>query len=90
MAFSTTELAELVTLLAASDGGSALAQQYRERFPSRSLTRCDSSDMGAEEPYRTFPAVDLYLVDGRDHCWHITSDPLTATGVVLARRRRPT
>jgi hypothetical protein len=46
--------------------------------------------MGAEEPYRCFEALDLYLVDGRDHCWQFTSDPARATGVVLAQRKVPT
>lgn len=89
MPFSTTEMAELETLLAASDGGPQVSQQFRERFPGRSLTRCDASDMGTDEPYRRYPAWELYLVDGRDHCWHLTQDPSAATGVVLARRKLP-
>lgn len=88
MSLTATEVSQLESLLAASDGGAQLVQQFRERFPGRSLTRCDESDMGAEEPFRRFDALDLYLVDGRDHCWHITGDPQTATGVVVARRRR--
>lgn len=87
MAFSTAELAQLEALLAASDGGAGVAAEFRARFPGRSLTRCDVSDMGADEPYRRFAALDLYLVDGRDHCWHITADPGVATGVVLAKHR---
>ena len=88
MPLSAEELSKLESLLATSNGGSQLAQEFRERFPGRSLTRCDASDMGAEEPFRCFDAVELYLVDGRDHCWHITGDPALATGVVLATRRR--
>jgi hypothetical protein len=45
--------------------------------------------MGPEVPYRQLAGADLYLVDGRDHCWRITTDPGFATGVVLARHRRP-
>jgi len=29
----------------------------------------------------------LFLVDASDHCWRITSDPASATGIVLARDR---
>jgi hypothetical protein len=86
MAFSTSELAQLETLLAGG-GGAQLAAGFREQFPGRSLTRCDASDMGAEQPYRRYAELDLYFVDGRDHCWQITADPAVATGVVLARHR---
>lgn len=88
MSLSAAEISELEALLAVSDGDAQLAQEFRARFPGRSLTRCDESDMGGDEPFRRFAAVDLYLVDGRDHCWHITGDPGLATGVVVARRRR--
>ncbi len=88
MSLTAAELSQLESLLATSEGGPQLVREFRERFPGRSLTRCDESDMGAEEPFRRFDAVDLYLVDGRDHCWHITADPELATGVVLATRRR--
>lgn len=88
MPLTAAEVSELEALLAVSDGGAQLIQQFRERFPGRSLTRCDESDMGGDEPFRRFEAVDLYLVDGRDHCWHITADPQVATGVVVARRKR--
>lgn len=86
--FTAEELSQLESLLAQSDGGQALVAEFRSRFPGRSLTRCDVSDMGAERPFRRFAAVDLYLVDGRDHCWHIANDPAVATGVVVARHGR--
>lgn len=88
MPFTDRELSQLETLLAPSDGGGALAGEFRVRFPGRTLTRCDASDMTAEEPFRRFAAFDLYLVDGRDHCWRITGDPAAATGVLLARHGR--
>lgn len=89
MAFSTAELAELEALLAASDGGPQLVAQYRERFPGKSITRCDASDLGGEEPYKRFPGLELFFLDSRDHCAHITKDPADATGVVLAKTRSP-
>lgn len=84
MAFSQAEITELEWLLAGADTAEQLAGQYRSRFPGKSLTRCERSDMGAEEPFRRFVALDLYLVDAREHCWRITADPEAATGVVLA------
>jgi hypothetical protein len=88
MPLTDAEVSQLEAMLAVSDGGAQVAQEFRARFPGRSLTRCDESDMGGDEPFRRFEAVDLYLVDGRDHCWHLTGDPQLATGVVIARRRR--
>jgi hypothetical protein len=87
MPFTSPEIAQLHQLLVESDGGSHLAGEFRNRFPGRSLTQCDESDMGVETPYAQYPAADLYFVDGRDHCWHITNDPEHATGAVVARRR---
>jgi hypothetical protein len=86
MPFTSPEIDQLGALLAESDGGSQLAGEFRRRFPGRSLTQCDRSDMGVEAPYAQYPKVDLYFADGRDHCWQITGDPTLATGVVLARR----
>lgn len=83
---SSDDLACIDGLLAAPPAGNPLAD-FRSRFPGLSLTRCDASDMGGEAPYREYPAFDLYLVDGSDHCWHLTGDPAAATGIVVAARR---
>jgi hypothetical protein len=89
MSFTPAEVSQLESLLALSDGGAQAALEFRSRFPGRSLTRCDASDMATDEPFRRFAAFDVYLVDGRDHCWRLTDDPAAATGVVLARHGRP-
>ena len=84
---SADDLARIGTLLAAPpDSGNPLAG-FRTDFPGLSLTRCDASDMGGEAPYRKYPTFDLYLVDGRDHCWRLTADPVAATGIVVAAHR---
>ncbi|MGE0113763.1 MAG: hypothetical protein AB7T07_02600 [Steroidobacteraceae bacterium] len=88
MALSTDQLVQLETLCAASDGGPQVVAAFRSQFPGMSLTRCEVSDMGADEPYRQFAQVDMYLVNGSAHCWQITADPALATGIVLARHRR--
>jgi len=83
---SPDDLARIGKLLAEPpQGGSPLAD-FRSRFPGLSLTRCDAGDMGGETPYREYPSFNLYLVDGRDHCWRLTGDPAAATGVVVAAR----
>jgi hypothetical protein len=88
MPFTPEEIARLDALLATSDGGPQLTAQVRELLPGRSITRCDVSDMAAEEPFRCYERVELHLVDGRDHCWRLTTDAAVATGVVLAARRK--
>ena len=82
---SPDDLAHLGSVLTAPPAGNPLAD-FRSCFPGLSLTRCDAGDMSGEAPYREYPSFNLYLVDGRDHCWHLTGDPAAATGVVVAAR----
>lgn len=84
---SPDDLACIGNLLAEPPTGGNPLADFRSRFPGLSLTRCDASDMGGEAPYREYPSFNLYLVDGRDHCWQLTGDPAAATGVVVAARR---
>lgn len=87
MALTENDLAQLEALLGSvAVGGNPLAD-FRQRFPGLSLTRCDVSDMGSDEPFRTYPGFNLYLVDGSNHCWRITGDTAAATGIVVAQRR---
>lgn len=86
MPFSDEEMTGMETLLREAANLPQAVAQFHCLFPGKSVTRCDLSDMGAESAYRHFEAFDLYLVDGRDHCWRITGDPAAATGIVLARR----
>ncbi len=90
MGLGADELAAIDALLAAEalsePGGDASARaEFRRRFPTLSLTRCDASDIDVETPFRVYPGLNLYLVDAADHCWRITSDPARATGIVIAR-----
>ena len=82
---SPDDLARIDGLLVAPPAGNPLAE-FRSRFPGLSLTRCDAGDMSSEQVFREYPKFKLYLVDGRDHCWHITDDPAAATGIVVAAR----
>lgn len=88
MSFTAAEIQQLETWLSNGDGGPALVAEFRALFPGKSLTRCDAGDMGAEQPFRAFEKWELYLVDGRGHCWRCTDDPTVATGVVLARQEK--
>lgn len=57
----------------------------RDAFPALHFTYCQDDDIGAGiAPVRSGAGVNLYLVDGRDHCMRFTIDPAHATGLVLA------
>jgi len=84
---SLNDLERIGALLTVPQAGGNPLANFRADFPGLSLTRCDASDMGGETPYREYAFFDLYLVDGRDHCWRLTADPEAATGIVVAARR---
>lgn len=92
MSLGADEIAAIDGLLATQlvlppSGNAGLLAKFRLQFPALSLTVCDLSDIDSELPFRVYPAMSLFLVDGSDHCWRITSDPAHATGVVLARHK---
>jgi len=86
MALSEVQLEEIATFLSADPAVGDLAR-FRNTFPGVSLTRCDVGDMLGETPFRSFAQFDLYLIDARNHCVHLTADRAAATGIVLAKRR---
>lgn len=87
MGLGAEDLVRIESVLGAEDAAAA-PSALKALFPKLSLTRADSSDMGVEEPFREFPAFTLYLVDGSDHCWKITTDPACATGLVLVTKKQ--
>ncbi len=87
MAITDRDLAEIETLLAGGVADTALSAEFRRRLPGLSLTRCAASDVDQEVPFRRYPGFDLHLVDRSEHCWHMTADPVRATGIVLATRK---
>ncbi|HEY3327529.1 MAG TPA: hypothetical protein VGK14_10210 [Novimethylophilus sp.] len=54
-------------------------------FPELSFVHMSASDI-PETPFRSLPDYNLYLLDGREHCVQLTSDPAHATGIVVAHR----
>ncbi|BAM88300.1 hypothetical protein S58_22940 [Bradyrhizobium oligotrophicum S58] len=85
MALADQELNEIEQVLAGPDAGGFAYGELRRRFPHLVLTRCDASDV-TEEPFRSYPAFDLHLLDASDHCAGVTDDPAKATGLILAKR----
>lgn len=61
------------------------------RYAARgfSAIRCDAEDLREEQPFRAYPRCDLFLLDGRDHCFRITRELEEATGFVVAPKPNP-
>lgn len=57
----------------------------KDCFPGLSFVRLSASDID-EPPFRALADYNLYLLDAREHCVQLTSDPAAATGVVVATR----
>lgn len=88
MALGSDELNEIDRALSVPGADARVVAELRSRFPHLSWTRCDASDI-IETPYRSYPRVEVHLVDRSDHCVGITADPARATGIVLADRNVP-
>jgi hypothetical protein len=82
--------AEDVTAISAilQTSGRGAVAELRQSFPTLSLTQCDASDM-TDDPFATYPAVELYFINTADHCVVITQEPAQATGLILAWKAAP-
>lgn len=84
MALRQEILSRIDEMLATAVSERAALNLLREAATGLSAIRCDAEDMRDETPFRVYPRCDLFLLDGRDHCWRITRDPAAATGFVVA------
>jgi hypothetical protein len=84
---SSENLSQIETLLGAPDADPSMLTDFRQRFPGVSVTRCDSSDVDGERPYKEFPRFKLYLVSAANHCVTMTRDPSIATGIIVVENR---
>jgi hypothetical protein len=80
--------AETVAAIADEVGRRGLSEEtvaaLRLEYGGVHFTHCSDDDVGAREPYASYPNFNVYLVDGRDHCLCFTSRLDHATGLVLA------
>ena len=86
MPLNEDAMARIDAALGPEDANPAALTGFRRDFPGLSLTRCDLSDLGVEEPFRQYPRFNLFLVDASEHCWRFTGDPARATGLVVAAK----
>jgi hypothetical protein len=59
-------------------------QALRAAWPALHFSYCMDGDVSGVAPVRELDGINLYLVDGRNHCLNLTESPEAATGVVLA------
>ncbi len=59
-------------------------QALRAAWPGMHFSYCMDDEICGVEPVRELQGMNLYLVDGREHCLSLTSDQDSATGLVLA------
>ena len=81
MGVTTEELATIELLLSASEPLDFL--ELRKKFPHLKWTKCDASDV-IEDPFRSYPAYDVHLLNVEDHCVHVVTEPAEATGFAIA------
>jgi hypothetical protein len=84
MGLSETDICQIETLAQAANCTASAVADLRQRFPALSLTSCAASDIDDATPFRAWPHLSLYLVDGNDHCWRLTDNAARATGLVIA------
>ena len=85
MALGADEMMEIDRVLSDPDADARVVAEMRQRFPHLSWTKCDASDV-TEAPFRSYRRFDIHLVDRTDHCVQITTDPMRASGIVVAER----
>lgn len=83
MSVGAEELRAIDAALATSAADGSAVAALRRLAPGLTVTRCDAADLREETPFRAYTRCALYLLDGREHCAKITSDPARATGLVL-------
>lgn len=86
MPLSEEAMVKIEALLGSDEADARAFAALRSELNGLSLTRCDLSDLGVEQPFRQYPRFSLFLVDASDHCWRITDDPTHATGLVVAEK----
>lgn len=84
---SIENLAQIEALLSGPDAEPPALQDFRQRFPGVSVTRCDAGDVDGERPYKEFTRFNLYLVSAVNHCVTITRDPAVATGIIVVENK---
>jgi hypothetical protein len=78
------EQVEAVAAIALREGLSEVTlSKLRSAFKGIHLTYCMDDDVSGVKPVVRHPGMNVYLVDGRNHCLALTDNLEAATGLVL-------
>ena len=78
------QLTDIARLATVSGVNPATLTQLRRIYPGVYFATCLDDDINTVEPVLNGGEFNVYLVDGRQTCLHLTTDTQKATGVVLA------
>lgn len=78
------KIQEIAAQIEISGVGEHTLASLRASYPDMHFTYCMDDDIVNHKPVVTRASFNLYLVDGREHCLCLTSDPTVATGLVIA------
>lgn len=84
MALAPEQVDAIVGILNSTAAGANPVPAIRAALPGLTVSRCDALDMRGEAVFQKLAGHQLFLVDTRDHCWRIVTDPAQASGVVVA------
>lgn len=86
MTITPEQIERVDALLANAPADAATVAALRKLVSGAAATCCDAADMIDEAPFRSYSRCNLFLLDGRDHCVRVTSDPTVATGFIVAAK----
>jgi hypothetical protein len=64
-----------------------MLRSFKGEYPSLRFVACTEDDVPARlSPWVEVDGVEVYLIDGSEHCLSLSRDPETACGLVFARQ----
>ena len=77
-------LDRVLALTVAQGLSEATIRVLRSSWPEVHFSHCLDDEICGVDPVKSAPGLNLYLVDGREHCAKLTNDLEAATGLLLA------
>jgi hypothetical protein len=78
------QLADIIGQVEAQGLNDATLARLRDRYPTLHFTRCLDEEINHIQPVQEGLGFNVYLVDSREHCPHLTDDFDNANGLALA------
>lgn len=80
------ELTEALAIADAAASAREAAAALRARYAALRVIVVDAFDMRGETPAAVGARRQLYLGASDGHCWSVTGDPATASGLIVCER----